>query len=112
MRNISVHGHRTSIRLEPEIWEALAEICRREFCATEDVCSYVAEHGHGSLASSLRVFIFGYFHASATEVGHRSAGHGQGMFMAQQEERREMRKRTAERREPPNGSHRARSGPE
>lgn len=91
MHNISVHGRRTSIRLEPEIWETLAEICRREYCTTEDVCSYVADHRHGSLASSLRVFILGYFRSSATEAGHRNAGHGQGMFLLQSQERLEVR---------------------
>lgn len=99
MRNISVHGRRTSIRLEPEMWETLAEICRREYCTTQDVCSYVADHRHGSLASSLRIFILGYFRSSATEAGHRNAGHGQGMFLAQQEEHR-MRAMKAVRREP------------
>jgi hypothetical protein len=56
--------------------------------------------GRGSLASSLRVFIPDYFRTSATEDGHRRAGHGQGMFMAQQRERLEMRAREAGRREP------------
>jgi predicted DNA-binding ribbon-helix-helix protein len=78
----------------------LAEICRREFCTTEDVCSYVDGRGRGSLASSLRVFILGYFHTSSTEDGHQRAGHGQGMFMAQQRERLEMRASEADRREP------------
>jgi predicted DNA-binding ribbon-helix-helix protein len=109
MRNISVHGRRTSIRLEPEMWDGLTEICRLEYCTTQDVCSYVADHRHGSLASSLRVFILGYFHTSATEAGHRNAGHGQGMFLIQQQERQEMRKLAAERREPPGGSQRGRS---
>ena len=48
-------------------------------------------HRHGSLASSLRVFILDYFRTSATEDGHRNAGHGQGMFLSQQQERMEMR---------------------
>jgi predicted DNA-binding ribbon-helix-helix protein len=43
MRNISVRGHRTSIRLEPQMWDSMTEICRREFCTPLDVCSYVAE---------------------------------------------------------------------
>jgi predicted DNA-binding ribbon-helix-helix protein len=93
MRNISVRGRRTSIRLEPQIWDTLAEICRREFCTPHDVCSYVADlkPPHGSLTSSLRVFILDYFRTSATEDGHNRAGHGQGMFLSQQRERREMR---------------------
>jgi Ribbon-helix-helix domain len=43
IRNVNVNGHRTSIRLEPQIWDSMAEICRREFCTPHDVCSYVAE---------------------------------------------------------------------
>ncbi len=35
MRNVNVRGRRTSIRLEPQIWDTLAEICRREFCPAE-----------------------------------------------------------------------------
>jgi predicted DNA-binding ribbon-helix-helix protein len=98
MRNISVRGRRTSIRLEPQIWDTLAEICRREFCTPHDVCTYVARRRppHGSLASSLRVFILDYFRRCATEDGHRSAGHGQGMFMSVQQERRQVRAMKAE----------------
>ncbi len=29
-RNVTVAGHRTSMRLEPAMWDALGEICRRE----------------------------------------------------------------------------------
>ena len=98
VRNVHVHGHRTSIRLEPQIWNILAEICRREFCTLHDVCSYAAKRKapHGSLASSLRVVVLDYFHTSATEAGHSHAGHGQGMFMSEQRERMEMRKLKAD----------------
>ena len=111
LHHIRVRGRRTSIRLEPQIWMILAEICRRERCTTEDVCTYVVGRGRGSLASLLRVFILDYFRTSSTEDGHRHAGHGQGMFMSEQQERMEMRKLAAERQEPPDGSQRGRSGP-
>lgn len=93
IHNVIVHGHRTSIRVEPEVWESMREICRREYCTPHDVCSYVEERKplNGSLTSSLRVFILDYFRTSATEEGHTRAGHGQGMFLVQQQERREMR---------------------
>jgi predicted DNA-binding ribbon-helix-helix protein len=99
MRNISVRGRRTSIRLEPLIWNILSEICHREFCTPHDVCSYVVERKPpgASLTSSLRVFILDYFHKSSNEDGHRAAGHGQGMFISQQQERREMRAIKADR---------------
>jgi predicted DNA-binding ribbon-helix-helix protein len=118
VRNVSVRGHRTSIRLEPQIWDTLAEICRREFCTAHDVCSHVAGRRppNSSLASSLRVFILRYFHTSATEDGHSRAGHGQGMFQSEQLERKQMRAVKADAMDPecPDGSDRnpqlARSG--
>src|SRR5271155_2867142 len=98
VHNVNVHGHRTSVRLEPQLWDILAEICRREYCTPHDVCSYAAKRKlpHGSLASSLRVVILDYFRTSSTEDGHRRAGHGQGMFLVQQQERREVRAVKAE----------------
>jgi predicted DNA-binding ribbon-helix-helix protein len=108
MRNVNVHGKRTSIRLEPQLWDTLAEISRRERCTVHDVCSYAADRRppHGSLASSLRVVVLDYFRTASTEAGHRSAGHGQGMFLAQQEERLRMRKARADLMGRPEGSKR------
>ena len=99
IRNVNVNGHRTSIRLEPQIWDSMTEICHSEFCTPHDVCSYVAEHKppHGSLTSSLRVSILDYFRKSSTQDGHTRAGHGQGMFISQQQERLQMRAMKANR---------------
>jgi predicted DNA-binding ribbon-helix-helix protein len=93
IRNVKVHGHRTSVRLEPQMWDSMIEISRREFCTPDDVCSYVAERKppRDSLTSSLRVFMLDYFRQSSTEDGHFSAGHGQSMFMSQQQDRWLMR---------------------
>jgi predicted DNA-binding ribbon-helix-helix protein len=103
LRNVSVRGRRTSIRLEPQIWDILVEICRRESCTLHDVLSYADEHRlpRGSLASSLRILILDYFRSSATEEGHKRAGHGQGMFLVQQKENRERRATRAYTPEPP-----------
>jgi predicted DNA-binding ribbon-helix-helix protein len=92
-RNVKVHGHRTSVRLEPPMWDSMTEICRREFCTPDDVCSYVAERKppYGSLSSSLRAFLLDYFRKSSTEDGHMIAGHGRNMFMSQQQDRWLMR---------------------
>ena len=70
------------------MWDSMIEICHREFCKPDDVCSYVAErkppHGLAELVAP-------GFHASSTGDGHLNAGHGQSMFMSQQEERWLMR---------------------
>ncbi|MCA8908335.1 MAG: ribbon-helix-helix domain-containing protein [Rhodospirillaceae bacterium] len=61
-RNITVDGHRTSIRLEPEMWEALDEICRREALSIHDFCSLVDQQRcASSLTAAVRVALLTYF---------------------------------------------------
>jgi len=76
-RNVTVAGHRTSMRLEPAMWDALEEVCRREQASLGEIATVV---GHARSASSLtaamRVFVLNYFYSAATEDGHRRAGHG------------------------------------
>ena len=74
-----VDGHRTSVRLEPQMWDALAEIARREGQTVHDVCSIVSHiRSDSTLTASLRVFILRYFREAATAKGHATAGHGNG----------------------------------
>jgi predicted DNA-binding ribbon-helix-helix protein len=76
-RNVTVSGHRTSMRLEPEMWNALEEICLREKRTVHEICSLVdARRSSSSLTAAMRVFILGYFRAGVTEQGHAMAGHG------------------------------------
>ena len=99
IRNVTVDGRRTSVRLEPEMWEALAEIGRRERCTLHDLGTLVAcRRGNGSLTAAIRVFIMAYYKNAATEPGHNSAGHGSGSVLqplfeklAQEDQRRPRR---------------------
>ena len=76
-RNIHLNGQRTSLRLEPVMWEALEEICRREGRPLNDICTFIeAQRGRSSRTAAVRVFILRYFRAAATESGHSAAGHG------------------------------------
>ena len=76
-RNVTVAGHRTSMRLEPSMWEALEEICRRESKTLHELCSDIEARRHeSSLTAALRAFIVIYFRVAATEDGHAKAGHG------------------------------------
>lgn len=76
-RNVTVNGHRTSMRLEPAMWDALEDICRREKLTIHEACSLVdARRSQSSLTAAMRVFILGYFRAAVTETGHAIAGHG------------------------------------
>jgi len=76
-RNITLHDRRTSMRLEPAMWDALDEICRRESRTIHDICSMVDKQRRESkLTAAIRVFVMAYFRAASTDQGHREAGHG------------------------------------
>jgi predicted DNA-binding ribbon-helix-helix protein len=76
-RNVTVSGRRTSVRLEPEMWDGLMEICRREGVSTHQLTTLVDRCRHrSSLTAKLRVFILAYFRAASTEAGHAQARHG------------------------------------
>jgi predicted DNA-binding ribbon-helix-helix protein len=77
-RNITATAGRTSMRLEPEVWDALREICLREGLELRDLIQKVEQGaGEGGRTSAVRVHVLQYFRAAASEEGHRKAGHGQ-----------------------------------
>jgi len=65
------------MRLEPELWDALVEVCQRE---GQDVHALIqavdAERHAGGRTSAVRVYLLRYYRAAATEAGHAGAGHG------------------------------------
>lgn len=77
-RNITIKGRRTSVRLEPEMWQALREISERERCTIHELCSLIQlkKAKNSSLTAAIRVFLMLYFRAASTEDGHGRAGHG------------------------------------
>ena len=82
-RNVVVSGRRTSVRLEPEMWEGLREICQRERSTLHQICTTVSlqKQEETSLTAAIRVFVMRYFRLAATEEGHAKAGHGYGLTL-------------------------------
>lgn len=76
-RNVTAVGGRTSLRIEPETWDALGEICQRERLTLGELVRQIerAFPDHPR-TSAVRVFALDYFRVAATEAGHRAAGHG------------------------------------
>ncbi|HXQ52547.1 MAG TPA: ribbon-helix-helix domain-containing protein [Stellaceae bacterium] len=76
-RNVTVDGHRTSVRLEPAMWAALHEVCRREHASLRQIVTHIARmRTESTLTSAIRVYLLCYFQSAATETGHVGAGHG------------------------------------
>jgi len=81
-RNVIAERGRTSMRLEPEFWSALAEICQRErvrigaLIRRIELESGVAGQEDGGRTSAVRVFVLQYFrNPAATDcVPPQSAG--------------------------------------
>jgi predicted DNA-binding ribbon-helix-helix protein len=76
-RNVTVGGRRTSMRLEPAMWEALQHICSREGKSLNELVTEIdRQRSESSLTAAIRVYLLRYFSAAATDEGHRLAGHG------------------------------------
>ena len=83
-RNVTASRGRTSMRLEPELWEALHEICERERLTLGEVVRRIEKRGHpGGRTSAVRVHVLEYFRTASSEAGHRAAGHGAAQALTQ-----------------------------
>jgi len=82
-RNITAGAGRTSMRLEPEVWDALREICLREGLELRELIRRLEDTSYdGGRTSAVRVHVLEYFRRAATEEGHQRSGHGFGYGLA------------------------------
>jgi predicted DNA-binding ribbon-helix-helix protein len=75
IRNVVVAGHRTSVRLEAVMWEALHDIARQQNRTIHDlVTAIAAQRNNLSLTAAIRVYIVDFYRAAAgrlaAEIGH------------------------------------------
>lgn len=65
-RNVKVSGRRTSLSLEPYIWDCLDDVCRREGLTINALCTLIDQRrGDAALTAMLRVVLLRYFRAAA-----------------------------------------------
>jgi predicted DNA-binding ribbon-helix-helix protein len=66
-RNVNISGRRTSVSLETAVWDALADICKRERVSLVELLTRIdTGRLEASLASALRVFVLAYFRTLAS----------------------------------------------
>jgi predicted DNA-binding ribbon-helix-helix protein len=66
IRNIVVGGHRTSVRLEPVMWDALQDIARQLRLTPHDLVTEIdRERTASSLTAAIRVYIVDFYRAAA-----------------------------------------------
>src|SRR5438094_9632298 len=74
IHNIVVAGRRTSVRLEPVMWEALQEIVRqRETNINQLVTEIDRRRNSSSLTAAIRVYIVDFYRSAAATQGDRAA---------------------------------------
>lgn len=61
-KSLILSGHKTSVALEKEFWEALERIANKNNLSTDALIQKIDQNDrNGSLASALRVFILSSF---------------------------------------------------
>ena len=67
-KSVKVNGRRTSMRLEKEMWESLADICLREKTTIHKICSALDLHREGlGLSLAVRLFVLRYYRKKLNE---------------------------------------------
>src|SRR6266851_7665315 len=74
IRNVVVGGHRTSVRLEPVMWDALHDIARRLRVTMHDLVTDIdRERTASSLTAAIRVYIVDFYRDAAASAGQPQA---------------------------------------
>jgi len=70
IRNVVVGGRRTSVRLEPTMWEALSEIARVYRKSLRELVTEIErDRTASSLTAAIRVYIVEFYRAAALRAG-------------------------------------------
>ena len=74
IRNIVVGSHRTSVRLEPVMWDALHDIARRLRVTMHDLVTDIDRaRTASSLTAAIRVYIVDFYRDAAVSAGQTQA---------------------------------------
>jgi predicted DNA-binding ribbon-helix-helix protein len=74
IHNVVVAGRRTSVRLEPVMWEALQEIVRQQETNINQLVTEIdRRRNSSSLTAAIRVYIVDFYRAAAAAQGERAA---------------------------------------
>jgi predicted DNA-binding ribbon-helix-helix protein len=70
IRNVVVDGRRTSVRLEPTMWDALTEIARHQRRTLRELVTVIAhDRTASSLTAAIRVYIVQFYRSAAAAAG-------------------------------------------
>ena len=74
IHNVVVGGRRTSVRLEPMMWDALQDVARRLHVTLHDLVTEIdRERSASSLTAAIRVYLVDHYRAAAFGAGRPPA---------------------------------------
>jgi predicted DNA-binding ribbon-helix-helix protein len=74
IHNVVVAGHRTSVRLEPAMWEALQDVAQRLGITIHDLVTRIdGERTASSLTAAIRVYVVDFYRSAF--LGAQTAWH-------------------------------------
>lgn len=79
-RNVTTASGRTSMRLDQETWDALAEICHREDMYLGELITKIEQQPdrpRSGRTAAVRAYVVAYYRAAAQAGSHAAAGHGE-----------------------------------
>ncbi len=57
-RSVTIRGHRTSVSVEPEFWDALSEIAQNDRQSMGDIVAMIdSARGRDGLSSAIRLYV-------------------------------------------------------
>ena len=76
-RSIVIAGHKTSVSLEDQFWNAFRVIAgKREMTVGELVTSINSDRQHDNLSSAIRLFVLNYYQSALSGDARRAAPNG------------------------------------
>lgn len=69
--NVSIGDRRTSVTLEPIIWDVLNALAAEQGCTVNELCTFIDSRNKkgGNLSSAIRVFLIAYLFIKHKEYG-------------------------------------------
>lgn len=64
-RSVVIAGHKTSVSLEPEFWDALKEIASNRGISVNQIVRDVDTNHEGNLSSAIRIFVLRHYRTLA-----------------------------------------------
>jgi len=75
-RSVVIAGHKTSVSLEPEFWDALKEIAAGRDASVNQLVRDIDTNHEGNLSSAIRLFVLRHYRERAGDTGSPAPEYG------------------------------------